>query len=119
MAELGEAEQKIYACGECGGLYADGGELNQLLLHAGLPGLGSLGGRVDPAASPATCRECMIDLTHVQTGPRNDLIYYESCEGCGRVFIEPGPPAAADLKSAHDQLVEFFREFDARRSATK
>jgi hypothetical protein len=115
MVELTDGEQKVFACNECGGLYADVADLNHLLLHAGLPGLGSMGGRVDPAATPATCRECMIDLTHIEVGPRNDPLYYESCEGCGRVFIEPGLPAPADLKAAQEQYVEFFRVFAAKR----
>lgn len=117
MVELAEADQRVFACNDCGGLYAEGGELNQLLLHGGLPGISSLGGKVDPAADAATCRECMIDLIHIETGPRADPLYYESCEGCSRVFIEPGLPAPAALADAQDSLVEFFRVYVAKRGS--
>ncbi len=117
MAELTEGEQRVYACSQCGGLYAEVAEVNQLLLHAGLPGLASMGGRVDPAAAPAPCRECQIDLNWIEGGPRHDSLHYERCEGCGRVFIEPGEDAPADLKSAHALAVAFFRAFQAKRSA--
>ncbi len=119
MADLVEEEQRVRACSECGGLWLDTADLNQLLLHNNLPGLGSLGGRIDPAASTPTCRDCMIDLTRIDLGARHDAQYYESCESCAGVFIEGEPPAPTDLKGAQAQLVGFFRSLELKKLAAK
>ena len=63
-------------------------------------------------------RPRLVQLT-AGIGPRNDPLHYESCEGCGRIFIEPGEDAPVDLKSARALQVAFFRAFQAKRSASK
>ena len=70
MADLEGEETTLRKCGECGGLWIDVADLNRLLLHNNLPGLESLGGKVDAEALTGQCPECQVDLVRVDGGDR-------------------------------------------------
>ena len=112
MVDLELNDERVSVCNDCGGLWVDVADLNRLLLHHNQPGLESLGGRVEPQATTATCRDCQIDLTRIEARTRQDTQFYESCESCGRVFIQPedvDPPQ--DVPTAQQVLISFFRSF--------
>ena len=66
----------------------DVADLNRMLLHNNLPGLESLGGRVDPEALTGQCPECQVDLVRVEGGDRQHPLHYDTCESCGGIFLE-------------------------------
>ena len=67
MGELdGEAALRRFE--QCFGLWIDVTDLNRLLLHNNLPGLESLGGKVDAEALTGQCPECQVDLVRVDGG---------------------------------------------------
>lgn len=113
MTEVGGDDEKVRVCPQCAGLSLDVGDLTRVLLHAGLPGVDSLVGKVVPGGAAAVCRECLIDLTRMESRGRHDPAYFETCESCGGVFVEPGGEPAGDLEAAHAAIVALFRRFVA------
>jgi predicted RNA-binding Zn-ribbon protein involved in translation (DUF1610 family) len=112
LTELGAADaEHVFACPDCACLWVDGSELNAMLLHGSLPGLDSLGGRVDPDADVGSCRSCGVGLTRIEQSSRRDPLQYELCEDCGFVFVPADDPSAADLAAARQNLLAFFKKF--------
>jgi Zn-finger nucleic acid-binding protein len=116
MADL-EGEMTLRKCGECGGLWVDVADLNRELLHANLPGLESLGGKVDANALTGQCPECQVDLVRVDGGARQHPLHYDTCESCGGMFLESEFKDAADQQTAKEEIVAFFREFSAKKKS--
>ena len=114
MADL-EGEMTLRKCGDCGGLWVDVADLNRELLHANLPGLESLGGKVDANALTGQCPECQVDLVRVDGGARQHPLHYDTCESCGGMFLESEFRDAMDQQTAKQEIVEFFREFSAKK----
>ena len=117
MAELEGEETTLRRCGECGGLWMDVADLNRLLLHNNLPGLESLGGRVDAEALTGQCPECQVDLVRVDGGDRQHPLHYDTCESCGGIFLESEFKDAPDAKVAQQEIVDFFQRFSSRHAA--
>jgi len=106
-------EEPLRVCAECGGLTAELTDLNPILLHNNLPGIEALGGRVVPDGDVGECPTCQVDLTLFEGGDRQDPVFYEVCEECGRVFIA-GESLKADL-APEPKVVEFFRRFAVKK----
>ena len=117
MADLEGEDLTLRKCAECGGLWVDVAELNRLLLHNNLPGLESLGGRVDAQALTGQCPECQVDLVRVDGGERQHPLHYDTCESCGGIFLESEFKDAATGKIAAQEAVDFFRRFSVKKRA--
>jgi Zn-finger nucleic acid-binding protein len=115
MAELEGDGTTVRKCGECGGLWIDVADLNRVLLHNNLPGLESLGGKVDAEALTGQCPECQVDLVSVDGGPRQNPLQYDTCESCGGIFLESEFKDATDIKVAFREIVDFFQRFSGRK----
>jgi Zn-finger nucleic acid-binding protein len=114
MVDLAGDDQTLRKCGECGGAWMDVSELNRMLLHQGLPGLETLGGKVDPDAMSGQCPECQVDLVRVEGGEKHEPLSYDTCESCGGVFIEAAVKDADTFAAAKDVLVDFFTRFSPK-----
>jgi len=115
MANLDGETSSIRKCGECGGLWIDVADLNRVLLHHNLPGLESLGGKMDPEALTGQCPECLVDLVRINGGNRHHPLSYDTCESCGGIFLESEHKDTSDLKVAYDELVDFFSRFAVKK----
>lgn len=118
MAELEGDDTTLRKCGECGGLWIDIADLNRVLLHNGLPGLESLGGKINIDALPGQCPECQVDLVTIEGGDRHHPLNYDTCESCGGIFIESEFKEVSDAQSAFNDIVAFFKRFSAKSSKT-
>ena len=118
MADLEGENSTVRKCGECGGLWIDVSDLNRVLLHHNLPGLESLGGKMDPEALTGQCPECLVDLVRINGGARNHPLSYDTCESCGGTFLESEFQDATDIKVAYDEIVDFFKIFTTRKKKT-
>ena len=114
MGEL-EGETTLRRCGQCFGLWIDVADLNRVLLHNNLPGLESLGGRVDAEALTGQCPECQVDLVRVDGGERQHRLHYDTCESCGGIFLESEFKDAKDATVAFEEIVDFFKGFSAKK----
>jgi Zn-finger nucleic acid-binding protein len=119
MVNLEGDDQTFRKCGDCGGLWVDVSDLNRLLLHQGMPGLESLGGKVLPDVEAGQCRECLVDMLHVEGGEKNHPVGYDTCEGCGGLFLESEFKDVADAKAATKQIVSFFTRFSGKTGKKK
>jgi Zn-finger nucleic acid-binding protein len=119
MIELQGTDQALRKCGECGGLWVDVSDLNRMLLHNNLPGLETLGGKVDTEAMSGQCPDCQVDLVRVVGGDRQHPQSYDTCESCGGVFLESEFKDASDAKDAEKEIVEFFRGFSGKMMKKK
>jgi Zn-finger nucleic acid-binding protein len=118
MAELEGDETTLRKCSsDCGGLWIDVSDLNRVLLHNNLPGLESLGGRVDAEALTGQCPECQVDLVRVNGGDRSHPLHYDTCESCGGIFLESEFKDASDAKAALHEIVDFFQHFNAKKKS--
>ena len=117
MADLAGEDQTLRKCSECGGLWCDVAELNRLLLHNNLPGLETIGGKMDNEALTGQCPECKVDLVRINGGDRKHPLSYDTCESCGGMFLESEFKDASDAKVANDEIVEFFRHFQNKKRA--
>lgn len=115
MADLEGDELTLRKCGDCGGLWIDVADLNRVLLHNNLPGLESLGGKVDVEALTGQCPECQVDLVRITGGDRHHPLSYDSCESCGGIFLESEFQDATDVKVAFQEIVDFFKVFSAKK----
>ena|SRR5438046_267406 len=115
MTDLSSEGEQVRACPECGGLWSELAELNRLLLHHNLPGVDSLGGRIDREASSPTCPECQIDMICVQSRDRKSGLQYDTCESCGGAFVDDGFEPSATLPKAHGLIVGFFSRFAGKK----
>jgi len=117
MVDLAGEDTTLRKCGDCGGLWIDVADLNRSLLHHNMPGLESLGGRLDADALTGHCPECQVDLVRVDGGDRSQRLHYDTCESCGGMFLESGFKDAEDAKSAFEEIVEFFKRFAVKKKA--
>ncbi len=117
MADLEGDGTTLRKCGECGGVWIDVADLNRVLLHHNLPGLESLGGKVDSEALTGHCPECQVDLVRISGGDRNAPLSYDTCESCGGTFIESDFDDAADAQVAFRDIVGFFQRFAQKKKA--
>jgi Zn-finger nucleic acid-binding protein len=115
MIDLAGDDQTLRKCGECGGLWVDVSDLNRTLLHSNLPGLESLGGKVNTEELSGQCPDCQVDLVLVEGGPKNEPLTYQTCESCGGVFLEAQFQEVKDYKSAVKGIVDFFLAFSGKK----
>jgi Zn-finger nucleic acid-binding protein len=114
MAEIPGDDGTMHRCSDCGGLWVDVADLNKLLLHANLPSLTSIGGRMNPDEIAGQCPACNVDLVVVEGGEKRSL-HYDTCESCGGIWVE-GPDEgdiaeSIDWKAAEGEIVAFYRRF--------
>jgi Zn-finger nucleic acid-binding protein len=114
MIDLEGDDQTFRKCSECGGLWVDVSDLNRMLLHHNLPGLESIGGKVDPDAMCGQCPTCLVDLVRVMGGEKANPLSYDTCESCGGIFLESEFAEASDYPSAKKEIIEFFTRFSAK-----
>lgn len=117
LAELEGEDSTLRKCGECGGLWIDLADLNRLLLHNNLPGLESIGGRVNAETLTGQCPECQVDLVTVEGGDRNHPLKYDTCESCGGIFIESEFKEISDPAAAKREIVAFFKRFAGQKKS--
>lgn len=115
MADLEGDGSQVRKCGECGGLWIDVADLNRVLLHNNLPGLESLGGKVDSDALTGQCPECQVDLVRITGGDRQHRLSYDTCESCGGTFLESEFKEVSDFDAAIREIVEFFQRFSSKK----
>src|SRR5579871_6369924 len=118
MPNLEGDDTSVAKCGNCGGLWIDVADLNRVLLHHNLPGLESLGGKLQPEELTGQCPECQVDLVTVEGGDRQHLLHYDTCESCGGIFLESEFKDATDITVAHKEIVQFFQKFSAKKRAS-
>jgi Zn-finger nucleic acid-binding protein len=118
MTNLEGDETAVTKCGTCGGLWIDVADLNRVLLHNNLPGLESLGGRVQVDALTGQCPTCQVDLVTVEGGQRQHPLQYDTCESCGGIFLESEFKDATDAKVAFREIIDFFQRFSSRNKRT-
>jgi Zn-finger nucleic acid-binding protein len=114
MVDLQGNDQTLRKCGECGGLWADVSDLNRTLLHHNLPGLESLGGKVDTDSLSGNCPECQVDLVRVQGGEKATPLYFDTCESCGGIFLESDFRDVSSFDAAEKEIVGFFGRFSSK-----
>jgi Zn-finger nucleic acid-binding protein len=117
MADLEGDNTALKKCSQCGGLWMDVADLNRLLLHNNLPGLESLGGRVNAEALAGQCPECHVDLVVIEGGDRTRIQRYETCESCGGILIESEFKETSEMHAALAEIVSFFKRFGDRRKS--
>jgi Zn-finger nucleic acid-binding protein len=117
MADLEGDDNTLRKCSDCGGLWIDVADLNRILLHNNLPGLDSLGGRVDADALTGQCPDCQVDLVRVDGGERQHPLHYDTCESCGGIFLESEFKDATDAKIATQEIIDFFKTFSHRKKS--
>ena len=115
MADLEGDGTTLRKCSECGGLWIDVADLNRVLLHHNLPGLESLGGKVDAEALTGQCPECLVDLVRITGGERSHPLSYDGCESCGGTFLESEFKDTTDINVAFREIVSFFKSFSAKK----
>ena len=121
-ARFGEDEvqvEELHLCPDCGVVSIGASELNRVLLHNGLPGIESLGGRRVRDAVTETCRACRVDLSRFEAADRGDPRYYDICEECGRVCVSGDDAPAGEPEVALRELVTFFRAFAGKRARAR
>ena len=111
MTDLEGEDQTLRKCSECGGLWVDVSDLNRMLLHHNLPGLESIGGKVDSEAMCGQCPSCQVDLVRVTGGEKNNPQSYDTCESCGGIFLEAEFSDVVDYANAKKDIIDFFTRF--------
>lgn len=114
MVDLQGEDQTLRKCSECGGLWVDVSDLNRTLLHHNLPGLESIGGKVDPEAMCGQCPDCLVDLVRVVGGEKAAPLSYDTCESCGGIFLESEFSDVSDYATAKKEILEFFGRFSSK-----
>lgn len=110
MVALENDDHVMQRCDECGGLWTDGAELSRLLVHNNLPVLARFGGKSNLDEIAGICPDCNVDLTVVEGRGDNAEMYYESCEGCGGVFLDVQSETGG-WKVAEAAIAAYFRPF--------
>ena len=111
MVDLEGEDQTLRKCSDCGGVWVDVSDLNRMLLHHNLPGLESIGGKVDPEAMCGQCSECQVDLVGVVGGEKANPLSYDTCESCGGIFLESEFHDASDYAAVKKEILGFFTRF--------
>jgi Zn-finger nucleic acid-binding protein len=115
MSELENDGTTLRKCSDCGGLWTDAADLNRVLLHNNLPGLESLGGKLNVEAETGECPECLVDLVQITGGDRHHPQSYDTCESCGGIFLESEFKDADKPDIAVREIVDFFNRFSNRK----
>ena len=118
MAELASGDDRLHVCADCGE-WIDAAQLNALLLHANLPGVASIGGRLAPEQATGTCPTCRVSLVRLEKGQRGGDDFYEVCEDCGSVFSPLDPPPATEFEAGRARLVEAVKRLTAKKGASQ
>ena len=95
MSTLEGEDQTLQKCVDCGGLWIDVADLNRVLLHHNLPGLESLGGKLNAEALTGQCPACQVDLVSVDGGEVKVRIK----DGALAFEMIPAPPKPAKGKA--------------------
>ncbi|MCL2178486.1 MAG: zf-TFIIB domain-containing protein [Cystobacterineae bacterium] len=111
MGTLKSDEQNLSHCVECGSIWMDISDLNRLLLQNNLPGLDSLGGKMNLDMLSGQCPECLVDLVEVCSGNPQLALAYASCESCGGILVMDDFSACTNADEASKHLVKFFTAF--------
>ena len=119
MVDLEGDDQTLRKCGECGGLWVDVADLNRMLLHANMPTLEHLGGKVNALELTGQCPECHVDMVQVEGGDRKHVLDYDTCESCGGVFLESEFKDIKEHEAAKAEILEFFSNFSSRSGKKK
>jgi Zn-finger nucleic acid-binding protein len=119
MVDFKKDDQTLRKCGECGGLWVDVSDLNRMLLHHNLPGLESIGGKVDTDSLSGQCPDCQVEFVRVSGGDKSNPVSYETCESCGGIFLESDFQDASDFASAEKEIVSFFSTFSTKLAKKK
>ncbi len=119
MVDFKNDDQTLRKCGECGGLWVDVSDLNRMLLHHNLPGLESIGGKVDTDSLSGQCPDCQVEFVRVSGGDKSNPVSYETCESCGGIFLESDFQDATDFASAEKEIVSFFSTFSTKLAKKK
>lgn len=114
MVNLEGDDQTLRKCSECGGIWADVSDLNRMLLHHNLPGLESIGGKIDPDAMSGQCPDCQVDLVRIISVDKSNPQSYDTCESCGGIFLESDVPEVTDYKGAKKEIIDFFTRFASK-----
>lgn len=114
MKELHGGGDAVYWLSEEGGVWLDGVDLNRLLLHAGLPGLESMGGKPNLDELADRCPKDDVDLIVIEGGEKGHPESYAYCEVCGGIWLELDLPADAEPPRIEAAIVEFFQHFRSR-----
>ncbi len=114
MVDFKSDDQTLRKCGDCGGLWVDVSDLNRMLLHHNLPGLESIGGKVDTDSLSGQCPDCQVEFVRVSGGDKSNPVSYETCESCGGIFLESDFQDASDFASAEKEIVAFFSTFSTK-----
>ena len=111
MGTLESEDETLHRCQTCGSLWTELSDLNRLLLQNNMPGLDSLGGKINLDALPGQCPECLIDLVEVKNSAPQHSLAYASCESCGGILVMDDFSSCADVDEAFKHLVAFFTAF--------
>lgn len=116
LSEVPNDDLTLQKCDDCSSIWIDVSDLNRMLIHNNLTGLESLGGKMAPEALTGQCSECLVDLLRVSGGSRQDPQHYDTCEGCGGVFLE-SEFDGEDVPGIEAQIVAFFRSFGGKKQS--
>lgn len=111
MKELQGGGDSVYWLSDEGGVWLDGADLNRLLLHNGLVGLESMGGRPNHDELTDRCPKDDVDLILIEGGEKSDPLSYSYCEVCGGIWIELDLDPEASVAEVEAGIVEFFQRF--------
>lgn len=111
MKELQGRDESVVYLSDEGGVWQDGVDVNRLLLHGGLPGLESMGGKPNLDALGDRCPKDDVDLIVVEGGDKGEPLEYSYCEVCGGLWLELGLDPDAEIAEIEEATVDFFRDF--------
>lgn len=115
---IGKDDSKLWM-NDDGGVWIDGGDVNRLLLHHGLPGLESMGGKPNLDAIGDRCPKDDVDLIVMEGGDRHDPLSYGICEVCGGMWLELGLETDDDIETIEESILDFFRDFRRANGNTR
>lgn len=111
MKEMTGRDETTFHVSEDGGVWMDSVDVNRLLLHAGLPGLESLGGKANLDAIGDRCPKDDVDFVVIEGGDKGDPLSYGYCEVCGGIWIELEADPDLTAEEYEAEVVEFFKSF--------
>lgn len=118
MKELTGRDDAVLYLSDEGGVWQDSVDVNRLLLHSGMQGLESMGGKSNLDALGDLCPKDEVDLIVIEGGTKSDPLEYGICEVCGGLWLELGLDDDADAKAIEVATVEFFRDFSLANPTT-
>lgn len=108
---VGKDESPLSLCDTCGGVWLDSADLNRLLLRNNLPGLESMGGKVNIDELSERCAKDQVDLVVVDGGDKANPRSYAYCEACGGIWLDIEVPEGLEPDALEDEIIEFFKVF--------